>query len=73
MIKRKLNKSVYELNAIRSVISVYSNYCKTKISNIDAYYVIELSDCIYGEEQTINEFCNAVLIETIRRKGSLYD
>ena len=73
MIRRKLNKSIYELDAIKSVISTYSNYCTTRLSDIDTYYVIEISECLYDEEQTIDEFCNAVLIETIQRKGSLYD
>ena len=73
MIRRKLNKSIYELDAIQSVISLYSDYCKTRLLKTDVYYVIELSDCLYNENQTINEFCNAVLVETIQRKGSLYD
>ncbi len=73
MKRRKLNKNIYELDAIQSVISLYSDYCKTRLTKTDGYYVIEVADCLYDESQTIDEFCNAVLIETIQGKGSLYD
>lgn len=73
MIRRKLNRNIYELDAIQSVITLYSNYCRTKLSRSGRYFIIDISDCIYDENRTMDEFCNAALIETIQRKGSLYD
>ena len=68
-----LNNQIYDLDAIKSAILTYRQLCKAEIASNEHYYVLTLDECVYDEEVTARELCNAVLIETIKRKGSLYD
>ena len=69
----KLNNQIYDLDAIKSAILAYRQLCKVEVILDAQYYTLMLADCVYDEGLTAKELCNAVLIETIRRKGSLYD
>ena len=68
-----LNNEIYDLNAIKSTIITYRQLCDIRIASDTRYFILTIDNCRYDEELTTKEFCNAVLIETIRKKGSLYD
>lgn len=73
MRKLKLNNQIYELEAIKAAIQAYHQFCRVDLTLSSEYYILTLDGCMYDEDLTAGEFCNAVLVETIRRKGSLYD
>lgn len=70
--KLLLNKELYNNDAVRKTMKAFSALTEISLSETDKYYELIFRDCKVNTIQTIREFENYVLIETIQSAGDLY-
>ena len=70
--KLLLNKELYNTDAVRKTMKAFSALAEISLSETDKYYELICCDCKVNTIQTIREFENYVLIETIQSAGDLY-
>ena len=68
----RLNRQVYEKDAIAASVEMFQKICSIRIVEEDEYYIIVIDRSIAEESLTAKEFCNMALMETIRRKHCLH-
>lgn len=70
--KLLLNKELYNNDAVRKTMKAFGALAEISLSETDKYYELIFRDCKVNTIQTIREFENYVLIETIQSAGDLY-
>ena len=70
--KLLLNKELYNSDAIMKTLKAFGTLADISLLETDKYYELIFCNCRVNPVQTIREFENYVLIETIQAAGDLY-
>lgn len=70
--KLLLNKELYDNDAVMKTMKAFGSLAEINLSETDKYYELIFCNCRVKSVQTMREFENYVLIETIQAAGDLY-
>lgn len=70
--KLLLNKELYGNDAVMKTMKAFNTLAEISLSETDKYYELIFCNCRVNPVQTMREFENYVLIETIQAAGDLY-
>lgn len=70
--KLLLNKELYDNDAVMKTMKAFGSLAEINLSETDKYYELIFCNCRVNSVQTMREFENYVLIETIQAAGDLY-
>ena len=57
----KLNKSIYEREAVAAAISAFGEVATISLTEDNSYWICSFDGCRYDEKQTLHEFENYVI------------
>ena len=57
----KLNKSIYEREALVAAVSAFGEVAKISLTEDNSYWICSFDGCRYDEKQTLHEFENYVI------------